>query len=445
MKHLFQLLLSASLFLSLAITNAQRATPPVVATESKTEKPSQHIQTADNIHAFITTANTLTTTKLLLKSARVLHVTQKEVYLQDATGCVGIKWKTAPTLLPGDQLDGFILGKFLRNIVPLMLPEDESLATLHISHPGEKPIPKELSPDDVEPYGCQFAKLINALVTTVDKKKNSYNLKVAGHRIKIRFLFKGQVPSFHEGDRLSLTGLLTRMKQDPLDISLFSPQDLVRELTWSDRRSDNPIEPCTDTQVSLHRSLKAHRWNTLCLPFSLNETQLLQTFGSFTLMQFSHATGNTLYFSPTREIEAGKPYVIQVAQSLSVLTFPHVSITPITEQTVSHNQCAFIGTYAPHSLSTDRSEQFLHQNRLSPPLPSDHEIPGFRAYFRFSAPSAPTKTLQILFLSNTTPIHLPLIAPSSSRVYGIDGRPLPDNSLPSGRIYIKDGKKYIQP
>lgn len=68
--------------------------------------------------------------------------------------------------------------------------------------------------------------------------------------------------------------------------------------------------------VYLHRSLNAGKWNSLVLPFSMNENQIQTVFGSGTIVSaFRGATDashpNRLYFAETKAIEAGKLYIIK--------------------------------------------------------------------------------------------------------------------------------------
>lgn len=68
--------------------------------------------------------------------------------------------------------------------------------------------------------------------------------------------------------------------------------------------------------VYLHRSLNAGKWNSLLLPFTMNENQIQSIFGSGTIVSaFRGATDeshpNRMYFEETKAIEAGKLYIIK--------------------------------------------------------------------------------------------------------------------------------------
>lgn len=120
---------------------------------------------------------------------------------------------------------------------------------------------------------------------------------------------------------------------------------------------------------------KSGEWNTLCLPFSMDATQIAaSSLNGATIKELS-STSNlasngtmTLVFTtvydakeaPNGGIEAGKPYIVKwksASGSVSNPTFPGVTVetSSPTASTFTNNantggSCQFIGQYSPFSI-----------------------------------------------------------------------------------------------
>lgn len=139
--------------------------------------------------------------------------------------------------------------------------------------------------------------------------------------------------------------------------------------------------------VNLTRPLVASQYNTLCLPFALDNAQLEEFFGAG--YDLEELTGSSLEddvlslsFTQRNALEAGKPYLLKPADDVSsVMFFDDMTI----EKDLSNTETEYVdfkGVYSPTSLEGgNRNLLFLGAgNELFWPA-SDGQIKAFRAYF----------------------------------------------------------------
>lgn len=70
-----------------------------------------------------------------------------------------------------------------------------------------------------------------------------------------------------------------------------------------------------NSTIYLNRSLTANAWNSIILPFDMNQSDIVDIFGSGTLVsKYKGSNGSdqsTIYFEQTTSIEAGKLYIVK--------------------------------------------------------------------------------------------------------------------------------------
>ncbi len=212
-------------------------------------------------------------------------------------------------------------------------------------------------------------------------------------------------------------------------------------------------------------------WNTLCLPFSLDENQTNKCFGDGkTLMELDTegdydgrvsglVDNSTLYlnFKEASTIEAGKPYIIKWADgedeaniSFEGVTINNAAPTPVTSQ---NGKVLFTGIYNPYRTGgEDRTMLYLEaDNKLYYPN-ADMTIGAFRAYFKLNDitigdPSSEVRAFVLNFGDETTGVTAPLSIQNGEGTdawYTLDGRRLSNKPTMKG-IYLKGGKKIAIP
>ena len=211
---------------------------------------------------------------------------------------------------------------------------------------------------------------------------------------------------------------------------------------------------------------KDNSWNTLCLPFALDDltgTPLAgATVKEFDSSEFDSENTLTLNFNYADGIDAGYPYIVkwEVEENKEVddivsPEFTNVAITSITPMDITGGDevANFHGIYSSYSTG-GKNRKMLYlgdDNRLYYPE-SDMTINSFRAFFQLTGVTAGDLDLedgeinsfvlnfgdQMTGISPTT-YSSPL---TSETWFTLDGRKL--NGQPSAKgIYINKGQKIV--
>ena len=227
-------------------------------------------------------------------------------------------------------------------------------------------------------------------------------------------------------------------------------------------------------------------WNTLCLPFSMNATQIAASdLAGATIKELNTETSNlnpadgtlTLNFTtaydptdaPSGSIVAGRPYIVKWAttgDNISNPVFPGVTISSTAPTAVefditgSSDKCQFVGQYSPFSIvasGATGSDQgnvneivMLGSGSKLGYSQNPRTLKCFRAHFYVPADPATGQALARRFVmdfgngENTTGI-LTVTADTSATtagIYTLDGRRLQAEPTEKG-VYIVNGKKTI--
>lgn len=218
--------------------------------------------------------------------------------------------------------------------------------------------------------------------------------------------------------------------------------------------------------VTLTKPLKAKVWNAICLPFSMTEQQVRNTFGEDArIAEFKKvdesgkkavASFGMHYY---QLITAGKPCLIKPSQvnKNDTYTIKGVTIDAKNALTIDdpNKKFDFVGTYETTPMPVN--SHFLGSDGKLYYITADKEISGLKAFFQ--PVSTSNAKLSIAFGStdndfdnNTTGIeaikdYMDQDAANSSAnkgIYNINGQFMGTNPaiLPQG-IYVKNGKKFI--
>lgn len=148
--------------------------------------------------------------------------------------------------------------------------------------------------------------------------------------------------------------------------------------------------------MSVFRSLTAGMYNTLCLPFDVNEftgTPLEDA----TVWQYNGATVENeatnkeifLNFEEVTAIEAGKPYLVEPATDIAApMEFKDVTISVTNGSNVAQTAVTMHGILHPKELQADdKSILFLVANNNLAWANVTANMNGMRAYFKVNEPS----------------------------------------------------------
>ena len=215
--------------------------------------------------------------------------------------------------------------------------------------------------------------------------------------------------------------------------------------------------------VTVNRTLKANVWNTICLPFAMNSTQITSAFGSdaqiANLQSVAYTkvynadegeeviAGVEIAFVSVTEMEAHHPYIIKVSSAKTDFSVSGVTITsgtPTVNVGTNSNYKNFVGTYTGTTIPDGglflSNNQFKYSTGVS-------KLKAFRGYFNFrdklygyNTVSAPAIYLDIDGIS-TGISALNLDADNvAGTYYNVQGQQV---AQPTKGLYIVNGRKVI--
>lgn len=224
------------------------------------------------------------------------------------------------------------------------------------------------------------------------------------------------------------------------------------EILTLNESATNTIEAKTGVNVTLNRPMKIGQWNTFCVPFSIDATQVTSQFGEGTqIAKFALSDKKIIYFETTGIIEAGKAYLVKPTKEAATegYTFSNVNITALkpTKETVDNGAIDFRGIYNPTDITvglpTNTFAAGIVGNVVKKAV-SDSKMKGFRAFFIIPEGTGAQSSYMLKIDGTATSINsingadVVVNAP----VYNLQGQRVDGNNLTPG-IYVKAGKKFI--
>lgn len=208
-----------------------------------------------------------------------------------------------------------------------------------------------------------------------------------------------------------------------------------------DEVADNTIE-AKGANVTLKRTLKAEKWNTLVLPFAVSADKVKAQFGDgVEVAEYSNTDGEEINFSSTEDIKANVPVLIKptTVGAENTYTFDGVTLVAGEPKTtgVSYD---FVGSYKPYNLATDN--YMLYNNQWWKNEEGDnYKVNAFSAYVQATTPEA-AKQLTLVIDGQTTGLKLNTVTGNiEGETYNMAGQRVA-NSYKG--LVIKNGKKIIK-
>ena len=208
----------------------------------------------------------------------------------------------------------------------------------------------------------------------------------------------------------------------------------------------NPISKAT-RQPNVTRNLVAGL-NTICLPFNVDASEFASVFGDANAKAYKFASveDKKLCFEEVTSIEAGVPYLLNVAKAHEMGNVGKVDILVEEPKAVTVDGVTFKGTFNVKVL--DEKNLFLGKDgNLKVPASTEgdnNKLKGMRAFFVL--PEA-TTAYSLSFGGETTGIQAieGEKAEKAQGVYAISGVKVADNTANLAKgLYIVNGKKFIQ-
>ena len=212
--------------------------------------------------------------------------------------------------------------------------------------------------------------------------------------------------------------------------------------------SANNLKTLDNTYVKLNRTLVANKWNTLCVPFAINEEEIKANFGEGTLVEKLDAVnGNTVNFADATSIEPGVPYLIKPTVAGTTYTFNGKEVSADTPKIEGNADVTFKGIYSPTDITKNGTVKAAGVTEGGKVLfvNAGSQTKAFRCFFTISDNASITPAmLKISIKGVETAINSIVMDNSNATdnaVYNLQGQRVNGNSLTKG-IYIKNGKKF---
>lgn len=209
-----------------------------------------------------------------------------------------------------------------------------------------------------------------------------------------------------------------------------------------DEAADNDAFEAKVADVTLKRTLKAEKWNTLVLPFAVSADKVKAQFGEgVEVAEYSNTDGEEINFSSTEDIKANVPVLIKptTVSAENTYTFDGVTLVAGEPKTtgVSYD---FVGSYKPYNLATDN--YMLYNNQWwKNEEGDDYKVNAFSAYVQATTPEA-AKQLTLVIDGQTTGLKLNTVTGNiDGEIYNMAGQRVA-NSYKG--LVIKNGKKIIK-
>lgn len=205
--------------------------------------------------------------------------------------------------------------------------------------------------------------------------------------------------------------------------------------------ADNTIEAKV-ADVTLMRTLKAEKWNTLVLPFAVSADKVKEIFGEeVKIATYSNDEGEVINFTTTEDVKANVPVLIKPAtvSAENTYTFDGVTLVAAKPKT-DGTSYSFVGSYKPYNLVND--DYMLYADKWWKTETGDsYKIKAFRAYIKANT-SAAAKQLNLVIDGQTTGLKLNTVNGNiEGETYNIAGQRVA-NSYKG--LVIKNGKKIIK-
>lgn len=243
--------------------------------------------------------------------------------------------------------------------------------------------------------------------------------------------------------------------ENDVDLSKSLNKNIVLEKVGPvafDESKDNTIEEKTGVDVTLKRIMKVDKWNTFCVPFSIDATQIADQFGEGTqVAEYESSDNSRINFATTDTgIKAGKAYLVKPTKAAAAegYTFNNVDITavePATETVAT--DIAFRGIYNPTDITVGLPANTFAAGIVDNVVMKAAEgskMNGFRAFFIIPAGDGSQSSYMLSIDGTATSINAINGAEAvvDAPVYNIQGQRVDGNNLTPG-IYVKAGKKFV--
>lgn len=223
------------------------------------------------------------------------------------------------------------------------------------------------------------------------------------------------------------------------------------EILTLNESATNTIEAKTGVNVTLNRPMNVGRWNTFCVPFSIDAKQIASQFGEGTqIAKFVDSIDDEIQFTTltSNEIVAGEPYLVKPINAADSYSFTNVSVAatdPITKG--GGEYISFKGIYNPTDITVGLPANTFAAGIVGNVVKkavNGSNMKGFRAFFIIPEGAGAQSSYMLKIDGTATSINSINGADvvGNAPVYNLQGQRVDGNNLTPG-IYVKAGKKFV--
>ena len=233
-----------------------------------------------------------------------------------------------------------------------------------------------------------------------------------------------------------------------------------------ENKTKNSIATAETGGVLVKRTIKAGKWNTICLPFAMDNDQVIAVFGDdveiadFKGIKYENGDKDiSVKFSRVTPsaIEANHPYIFKPGSKISedikrFIVMETVNISPAKYPEVFFGDDGFLGNFYVTNYEGDRQDNhlYLSDNKFYYlERGAELELKGFRGILESPKIKAYVTNNQSanvnFFVDDETIDGIDGVTTSNKvveGVYDLQGRKVNDEHLKRG-VYIIDGKKVV--
>ena len=231
------------------------------------------------------------------------------------------------------------------------------------------------------------------------------------------------------------------------DIDLTTEQvDLtIAEVYTLDETSSEAITEVSEETILLKRTFAAG-WNTVCLPFTIDNVE--EFFGTGAkAYSFTSYTDGTLGFTATETgtIYMATPYVVYVPTAITEdMKLKGYSVTSLSTDAsyVKQGDAYFRGTYAPIAAPGMEGLWGVTTEAKIAKGTDKASMKGFRAYFELPSGANAARMAFTDEDGTTTVIKAIELDKQNGEIYNLNGQRV--ENMKKGNLYIINGKKQIR-
>lgn len=195
--------------------------------------------------------------------------------------------------------------------------------------------------------------------------------------------------------------------------------------------------------VTLTRKFSTQYYNTVCLPFSLNEAQIQTAFGSDARVYAYDNSRNdgVIYFDSSDKVVANVPFLLTTSTENGVFNFDNVTIES-GEPVATGTDYDYVGNY-DGKITLPYGTYFFNSNTFYRSI-GKSTMKGYRAYFK-EHESAGSRPIKLVIDGMPTAIEN-ILAPESgdADIYSTDGVKMQDFKNLQKGVYINGHNKVLK-